>query len=257
MRGRLILFGGLAVAALVVSGCHGRRHFHLGFDKPLVVGATLTCPAQQGHLTRVSASADGKACAYRGGDQDEDVSLTLTSLNGQPASAALTATEANLRQALPLQAAAEGEHHARVDGPLVQVDADDDHGHDKARVDVPFVHVDADGDKAHVKVFGVNIDADNGSANINTHWGSRSTTVKAGPDGAEIRTSDTRHGAVDLIYILASDQPGPGGYHTVGYIARGPSDGPLVVATFKSRTRRERHFHDEDLDQLLRLNVHS
>jgi hypothetical protein len=42
----------------------------------------------------------------------------------------------------------------------------------------------------------------------------------------------------------------------VGYIARGPAAGPLLVATFKSRTKRDQNMQDQDLNQLIRLNVH-
>lgn len=145
--------------------------------------------------------------------------------------------------------------HTKVDLPFVHVDADDHDGHDRAKVDVPFVHVDADDDKAHVKVFGVTIDADNDNANVHTNWGSKSAVIKAGPQGAEIRAADTRHGAADMLFILAGDHAGPSGYHSVGYIARGPSGGPLVVATFKSKVNHHQDFHDHDVDQLVQLNL--
>ncbi|HEY2661002.1 MAG TPA: hypothetical protein VGI79_14875 [Caulobacteraceae bacterium] len=144
--------------------------------------------------------------------------------------------------------------HAKVDLPFVHVDADDSHGHDRAKVDVPFVHVDADDDKAHVRVFGVTIDADDDNANVHTSWGSKTAVIKAGPQGAEIRATDLRHGA-DMLYILASDTPGPAGYRSVGYAARGPASGPLVVGTFKSKVQHHGDFHDRDVEALIRLNV--
>jgi len=272
MPRRLILFASFAAAVLVVAACHrGHHRLTLGFAHPLVVGETLNCPIQQGRLTRISASADGHACAYHG-DDGEDVQLTLTALNGQTPGQMLAPTEVSLRGLLPGAIGPtswsapsrpagvdhdEGDSHTKVDVPFVHVDADEHDGHDHAKVDVPFVHVDADDDKANVKVFGVSIHADNQNANINANWGSKSAVIKAGPHGAEIRASNLRHGSTDLVYILASDQAAPGGYHTVGYLARGPDAGPLVVATFKSRADHDQHFHDHDLDQLMSLNVHS
>lgn len=146
--------------------------------------------------------------------------------------------------------------HTKVDLPFVHVDADDTHdGHNHAKVDVPFVHVDADDDKAHVRVFGVTIDADDDNANVHTNWGAKSAMIKAGPHGAVVRTIDIRHGAADLLYILASDDPGPSGYHSVGYAARGPTSGPLVVGVFKTRADTGHDFHDHDVDALINLNV--
>jgi len=238
------------------------------------VETTLICPEAQGRLTRISASPDGRSCLYRSG-QDEEITLALTSLNGQSASDVLAPTERRLKQLLPAEAAAaspasvdsdsdgdddhdqDDDHEkAHVDAPFVHVDADHGDGHDRAKVDAPFVHVDADGNKAHVKVFGVTIDADDNRANVETDWGSKTATIKAGPMGSEIRTANLRHGSLDLVYILAGDQSGADGWRTVGYLAQGPSAGPLLVATFKSRTPHEPRFHDPDLDDLMRLNVH-
>ncbi|MGI9168967.1 MAG: hypothetical protein ACR2FH_02155, partial [Caulobacteraceae bacterium] len=53
-------------------------------------------------------------------------------------------------------------------------------------------------------------------------------------------------------FILASDNPGPGGYKTVGYEARGPVGGPLVVASAKAKS--DDNLKD-DMRDLLRLNV--
>jgi hypothetical protein len=251
MPRRLILLGAVGGAAIVVGACHPMRHHSAHLDRPLTVAGSLTCPDQVGALTRVSASSDGHACSYSG-DQGEQVDLTLTALNGQNAQAVMAPTEAALRVLLPSHGGPDTQGDA-AKPDLASVEADGDH----AKVAVPFVHVDADGDKAQVKVFGITINADRDNAHVQTGWGPNSTSIHAGPGGAEIRVADLGHGSANLVYILAGDNPGPAGWRTVGYLARGPAAGPLVVATFKSRAE-DKHDddHDHDLDQLLDLNVH-
>lgn len=143
--------------------------------------------------------------------------------------------------------------HTRVDLPFVHIDADDSTDH--AKVDAPFLHVDADDQRAHVKVLGVTIDADNDNANVHTDWGSKTAMIKASPKGAEIRAVDLRRGAVDMLYVLAGDHPGPSGYRSVGYVARGPASGPLVVGVFKSAADQHHDYHDHDVDALIRRNL--
>lgn len=295
MRTRTIIGGVALTAIIVgTSACHPvRRALHIDAGRPIGVASQLDCPETQGQLTRVSAAADGRSCVYRS-DQGEDVALSILPLDGHSPEAALTPIETELRAIAPRgggedddggwsgdthgnvtaakpaqggnsddDGSEDSDHdghsashdHTKVDLPFVHVDADDHDGHDRAKVDVPFVHVDADDDKAHVKVFGVTIDADNDNANVHTNWGSKTAVIKAGPKGAEIRASDTRHGAADMLFILAGDHAGPSGYHSVGYIARGPTGGPLVVATFKSKVNHHQDFHDHDVDQLVQLNL--
>jgi hypothetical protein len=290
MSYRLIIAGAALVAVAVgASACNPvRRALHIGSARPMIVATTLNCPDQQGDLIRTSVSPDGHDCDYHGRD-GEEVSLSLLPLNGQSPQAALKPLEGQL-QALssavvvksddshappvpPIPPApppsahgdddsdddhdAPGRHdHTKVDLPFVHVDADDDsQGHNHAKVDAPFVHVDADDDKAHVRVFGVTIDADDDNADIHTNWGSKSAVIKAGPHGAVVRTVDLRRGAADLLYILASDVPGPSGYHSVGYAARGPASGPLVVGVFKTRANTSHDFHDENVDALINRNL--
>ena len=55
-------------------------------------------------------------------------------------------------------------------------------------------------------------------------------------------------------WILADNRASPGGWHRVGYEARGPVGGPLVVVTIRSRDRNgDRVF--EDAKDLVTLNV--
>jgi hypothetical protein len=53
--------------------------------------------------------------------------------------------------------------------------------------------------------------------------------------------------------IIASEKPGPEGYRLVGYEARGPVGGPLVVATIKGKAKHERQVFKE-LKALVSLN---
>jgi len=238
---RLTLFTGLAAVALALAGCHGHHRRLFGWAKPETVAATLDCPASQGDLIRVAQSADGRSCAYRRGDT-ETVDLTLTALDGRSPQVALAPTEAALRALEPSAPAS-----PTPPKPPANADGDGDH----ASVDAPFVHVDTRGDSAHVKVFGLNINAGDQHAVIDSHWGG-----KAGPDGAEIRISNYSDGDADLMFLLASGRPGVEGWRSVGYLARGPAAGPLLVATFKTKAAKDQNFHDLDLEQLIRLNLH-
>ncbi len=256
----------LALAALASLGaCHRTHHAWRWADQtwdgaqgpPPTAIAKLNCPDQQGELTRDWASDDGRGCSYRN-DRGETVSLSLTALDGKTPQVALAPTEATLRDDLPDVAAAP-QPPTPSQPPAAPGDSDgQDGGGDHAHVDVPFVHVDADDDHAHVKVFGMTIDADNHNAKMHSAWGGNSTVIKAGPQGAEIRVAKQGGPGVEMVYLLASDHPGSDGLRTVGYQARGPKGGPLVVAVFKSRAAHEHDhgFRDRDIDQLLALNAH-
>ena len=258
---RKLFLTGAALAALVaVCGCHPRRsHYNAGDlmmndhdmwsnhdDKPVTVADRLSCPDHEGDLTRTDQAASGKTCQYRG-DDGREVSLTLLALNGQAPQAALAPTEADLRTLVPAHG-----------GPnLVNIDANDDgdRSHDNAKVDLPGIHIDAHGDRAQVSVFGVNIKANGDKADITTpNIGMKGATIHAGPGGAEIRAGDVGKNTADLVFILAGDNPGPSGDRAVGYIARGPASGPLVVGEFKSKDGGHDH-HDRDLERLIDLNV--
>jgi len=246
----------LAVAAASLCGCYPWHHHHHSEvnitsgdddawtprgDQVLSVGQTLDCPQEQGGLTRVSAASDGKSCVYQRGD-DEDVTLSLTPLNGQTPRAALA----------PLETSMAGLVSVSIANSPISVQADD--SSNKAKIDMPGFHVDADGDKAKIRIMGVNIDADGKNAVVHTGAGGGEATVHAGPGGAEIRAGKVGVNSANLVYVLAGDHAGPSGYRAVGYIARGPIAGPLVVGEFKSKAQDHGH-HDNDLQHLIDLNV--
>jgi len=236
-----------ALAAVGLTGCfrvHHHAHLSSG-GRPLVVAATLECPPYQGWLTRVSISADANTCDYRRGD-GELVTLTRLPLNGLTPQAALAPIEAALKPLVP----------PRKDS-LTPPDSKDGDGDDKdsARIDVPGVHIDAHGDKAEVRVFGVSIDADKDNANVHAGLGSKNATVLADSSGAEVRAADVDASNANMVLVLASEKPGPTGLRSVGYLARGPVTGPLVVLQFKSTENRDGIGDDHDLRKLLDLNV--
>jgi hypothetical protein len=261
---KLILTGGALIGCVIAAAaCHPVRHPHYNAgavfsedhgmwsnhdDQPVTVATRLSCPDHEGDLTRITEASDGKSCAYKGDNDGRDVSLTLVGLDGKSPQDALLPTEADLRALVPA-------HPAGRD--MVNIDASDDgdHDHDHAKVDLPGIHINADGQKAQVKVFGFNIDADGDKADIQTpKMGVKGATIHAGPSGAEIRAGDVGKNAADLVFILAGDNAGPSGYRAVGYVARGPAAGPLVVGEFKSREGGHDH-HDRDLERLIDLNV--
>jgi hypothetical protein len=203
----LLLIG---VAGVALSGCY-RMHTWRGHE--LKVISTLTCPDRKGDLTRTAAAADGKSCAYSGPD-GAVVNLQLVSLNGGDAKAALDPIEAQLRTEVP----ASGSSDADNNGP----------NQGRVDIDLPGVHIHASGhdtDNDHVSIGG------NGG---NTVVESKGVQINAGDKGAEIHVSEPG-GGVREDFILASETPGPNGFKAVGLQARGPSSGPLVVATLRAK----------------------
>jgi len=106
---------------------------------------------------------------------------------------------------------------------------------------LPGVSIHAGEDKANISVGGLHIDADGESDSVHMQGGHGPFdrhgrfTVDANDGGAIIRS---RAGGRDVraSLILASDHPGPQGWKVVGYEARGPRSGPLVVATVKIKS---------------------
>ncbi len=232
---------GVGGAALALAACtppHPHRHT----EAALRAIATLDCPATQGDLSRRSAAADGKSCLY-GDDQGGEVTLQLIDLAGQDPTAALAPLEAQLKAEMPAVTAAK----AAAGAP----------GTDKDRVDIdlPGIHIHANGnDDATVQIAG----AAGKAVSVSDRDGhSRVTVAKPGvsvfahDNGAEVRVEEPGSG-IRRSFILASDDPGPNGYKAVGYEARGPAGGPLVVAAAKAKS--DDNLKD-DMRDLLRLNV--
>jgi len=252
----------------------------------LKVVDALQCPQTQGSLTRKgSATAGGTVCSYVG-PRGTEVSLHLVALDGAAPAEALKAFEDRLSGDLPQavagleQAAAEAERdmaraeaqasaaaadadraraqaeaaagdRASVRAPGVAVDAEGD----DATVRLPGLHIETRGDKASVRIGGFHIDADDGSGSVDIQGGEDgdAVSIRARNDSAEIRASAAGE-ATRASWLLTDNRPSAEGWRLVGYEARGPVGGPLVVATVRSRDR-ERGRAFEDAKDLVTLNV--
>jgi hypothetical protein len=246
-----------AIAALGVSACHPVEHrnpvAHAFDHRPYTVDARLTCPASVGRLDRTAMAADGQRCDYAGPDA-EQVVLTRMDLDGRAPAAALASIETELKSQTgltpsPDDISVNATSHA-------DANSEDDDSKDEAHVNLPGIHINADHGKADVSVFGVKVSADNNNARISSDWGPyKNTVVHANDAGAEVRAGDVGANGADLVYVLTgrsktSDWTG------MGYMARGPASGPLVVAQFKSKSDTNHHdWRHSGMDDLLRLNV--
>lgn len=256
----------VGASALALAGCHRtetaktERHERANRREPIRAISKLDCPAQQGRLKLVSAASDGLSCAYTG---EAEVVLTLVSLNGATAEAALAPIETELKVLMPTVKAGE------QTGPAAK------QGKNKTSIHLPGVHIDASNDGADIRIGHITINSSQGGAsevkinkNVTVRGDDRKETVsisapddedgdvniRANDGGAEIRHTK-RGDAIRSTLILASDKA-PSGYRVVGYEARGPKGGPIAVATVKAKNRDEGD-HDifKDMKALVRHNV--
>ena len=220
----------MAVAALALTACNPP---HPRVKGPLRVISTLDCPESEGELDRKSAAADGKSCVYAG-DDGAQVTLTLVALDGKPSSAVLEPIEAQLKTEVPTVEPSATPTPPSKDGA--------EKNSDKVDIDLPGLHIHTNGDRhADVDATGVHVEAHDGGghdgdrANVRIGAGDEGVNINANDGGAQIRVNEKGAG-VRARYILASDSAGPHGYKVVGYEARGPKDGPIVIATLLSKS---------------------
>ncbi|CAN5156287.1 hypothetical protein BH09PSE2_BH09PSE2_08080 [soil metagenome] len=224
-----------------VGGGGGGVHVATSEAMPgaVTVSDKLDCPTEVGSLTRTSAAADGGACDYK--SDKGVVHLALTD-NAGDAKAALA----------PLRSELDGELPGVAQKATIQVVTDRDAtGHKSTKVDMPFIHVDESGGRSHVRLLGINIDADKDKKDKADDQDDDDKAAAASSTPAEQR-------GVELVYVLVGGRPSALGFHVVGYVAKGPPTGKLVVATF--RYAKGDHFnkgdrHDDEVDQLMKLNV--
>lgn len=257
----LIVTGVAATSVLALAACNPAKIGEHRNERPMVAAVRLDCPGRQGDLTRVSVAGDGRSCAYTG-EAGEQVTLQLMALNAKPARAVLADLEAELRQAAPSLSALD---NANRDGSIgspaatsssasgdvaaanvaagdqAKADADsDENDGEEAHVNLPGLHINTHGDRAEINMPGVHINADGGKARVNVDRpGGRLLSINADEQGAEIRTGDITARNVNATYILASKDAGKLGDRAVGYVARGPVTGPLVVGVVKSHGDRD------------------
>lgn len=235
----------------------------------LKVVDALQCPQTVGVLTRKgTAQADGATCLY-GGPRGSVVELRLIPLADVPAATLLARLETELSAELPRAAeavagenptgfrvdAAEGSaeagtrDRASVRGPGVAIDADGD----DASVRLPGLNIEAKGDKASIRILGLSINADRDRADVNVRSGEGDVSIRAHDSGAQIRTTAAGE-ATRNSWLLTDSHASDAGWRLVGYEARGPAGGPLVVATVRTKSQdRDRTF--ESARDLVALNV--
>lgn len=230
----------LALAAAASTAAHAR----ISADgPPLKPAATLDCPSVQGALTRTAQAADGKSCEYQRRD-GEVVRLRLQPVAGRTPTQALEPTRDELHALVPVyREPARGSY--------------DDGVGDRADVDLPFLHVHAVGDRADVRLFGIKISSQDHNADIEVGKGRKRSVVHAGPRGAEVIAEEVGKSNASLVYVLAASHRAPSGLRAVGYVARGPVTGPLVVAEFRSPRDRHQGRDGEhgDIDRLIDRNL--
>lgn len=282
-----LLLATICTACLMTAACDGdsvrisTTTADTGAKGVLKVVDSLQCPETIGVLTRKgSAHAGGTTCLYSG-PRGAEVTLQLIALTDQNADAVLARFEHTLSQDMPhttaelrasaaadearvqadvaavaadaaaadADAAAAAADRAHIRAPGVAVDAQGD----RARVRLPGMSVDANGDKASVRIGGFSINADDSSQNVQIDSADESVSVQAHDDAAEIRTRAPGD-ATRRTYLLTDSSPADQGWRLVGYEARGPVGGPIVIATVRAKDRNSDGVFDSAKD-LVTLNV--
>jgi hypothetical protein len=234
----------------------------------LRVVETLQCPQTLGSLTRKgSASAQGTVCTY-GGPRGAEVILHLVSLSGTDSTAALKTFEDRLSASLPqavagiraqksaiasasAEATSSSGDSASIQAPGVDIQAEGD----KATVRLPGISIDADGEDASVNIGGFQVEAkgDGTTVDVRSDDGGDSVSVQANEAATVVRTSAAGN-STRANWILTDNRPSVEGWRLVGYEARGPAGGPIVVVTVRSKDREGGDVFDDAKD-LVTLNV--
>jgi hypothetical protein len=254
---RFLLLGGCVTLAITLAACESRSEYraHKAEREALKVLAKLDCPETQGQLTLTSKAADGLSCIYSGANSSE-VTLRLVAVSDEPAKA-LEPIETELRglfpapPATPKTPAVPGEPDAKVTResvklPGLTVETEEGGDTDKAHVRMPGFSVNSEGDKTSITIAGMQInaddsanevhitrerwrDGDDGDINIDTSG----DEVSINSDGVSI--GGRRKAGFRSTFVKSDDTPGTA-YSAVGYEARGPRSGPLVVAVIKIKS---------------------
>lgn len=240
MNRLMLLAAGIAAVSL------GACHREVRRVEPLKTISRLDCPDAQGQLKRVSAAPDGLTCAYQG--DDTEVALRLVSLNNGDAPAALAPIEADLKSLMPAPTQPTPPAPATAPTPS---GAPAPAKNENVTIDFPGLQVHANDGGAQVRVGGMHVDADNNGAQVRIGG---DTAVDADNRGAVIHQGRSDDEGFRSTFILASDKM-PSGYHVVGYEARGPKAGPLVVAIVKSRAEHNDRGVFNDMKALVAHNV--
>jgi hypothetical protein len=252
-----MMFGPVKMAAAVsltailgtLAAC-SPPHPHHHDEGPLKTISTLDCPSSQDDLKLSSGSSGAGPCVYTDDDGDK-VTLQLVSVTGTDSAAALA----------PFRTAAEAELPAikPAGGGATASSSSSSGEHDKVDLDLPGIHIHTNGDgRAQVNAMGVHVDADDNDSHhavvtVPGNAGHDRVTVNASDGGARIDVQENGSG-VRSMFMLASDQPGPNGWKSVGFEARGPEGGPIVVASILSKGDHNQRLRDQAKD-LVKHNV--
>lgn len=213
---------------------------------------TLQCPQTQGVLTRKGSAQDGGAVCTYTGPRGAEVTLHLAALNGAAPASVLKSYEDRLSADLPhtlttlrASAEAEGEPSANesqasegdtvhVQAPGMNIQAQGE----KAAVRLPGLNIETDGDKANIRIGGLTIRADDRSSRVNIDSTEKTVSIQAANDASRVSTLAPGQ-ATRASFILVDSRPSLQGWRVVGYEARGPVGGPLVIATVRGKDRNE------------------
>jgi hypothetical protein len=264
---------------------------HTGDDGPqgvLKVVDALQCPQTMGSLTRKgSAHAGGSVCTYTGA-KGAEVSLHLVKLDDSSVDEVLQAFQNRLSAEMPLtlarlraaetaaaaDAARADAEAARADASAARADAEaaradavaaaevttvqmpgvqiETRG-DNADVKLPGINIESRGDRSSVRIGGINIQSNDGTGSVNIRSGDDRVSIQSHADSTEVRTS-TGGESTRITWVMNDPEASEAGWRLVGYEARGPKGGPLIVATVRSRdNERGRVF--ADARDLVALNV--
>ena len=226
----------------------------------------LQCPQTLGTLTRKgSATAQGTVCTYVG-PRGAEVILHLVSLSDTDSTAALKAFEDRLSASMPRASARIDESERDAAAAAAAADAAASSAEkasraaeqaaaeaDRASVRLPGISIEADGEDASVNIGGFNVEANDEGANIDIRSGGDSVSVQANDTATVVRTSAAGD-ATRANWILTDNRPSVEGWRLVGYEARGPAGGPIVVVTVRSKDREGDDVFD-DAKELVTLNV--
>ena len=121
---------------------------------------------------------------------------------------------------------------------------------DDASVRLPGLRIETQGDNASIRIGGINIQSKDGggvrteTSNVSIDTNGQSTRVSSRSPGTATRAT----------FVIADDKPSNAGWRRVGFEARGPEGGPIVVATVRTKDQRNDEVFNAAKD-LVSLNV--
>lgn len=255
MKTPMIFMAGICAVALVSCGQSADTDpaapSHPS-PKPI---SKLTCPDKQGALRKTGQTPDGLSCDYSD-NKGQTVNLKLMPVGAQSAETVLTDVEKALFALVPSA-------DLPPTPPTSPEPPEPPHTGETTNIAVPGLKVTAENGRTNVQIGNLSIqtDDDNNQVKVEAAKGSHpplphsdqgAVSVNAKDDTAVIRMRDSGEG-IRRSLIIASEKPGPEGYRLVGYEARGPVGGPLVVATIKGKGKHERQVF-KDLKALVSRN---